>query len=269
MGLVSKTDYDLLGRTVRTIQNFVAFAPSNSADQTTQYTYDGSNHILTLSAVLPGYVLETTTYTYGVTGSTINSNDLLASVAYPGQTQTDSYTYDAVGEKLTYTDRNGTTHAYTYDILGRQTADTVTALGPGVDGTVIEITTAYDAGGRPYLYTSYGYQGGLIMRNQVQQTYDSLGHLLTEYQKHALYSSTIYYSYAFASNNLRLVALRDPANGYYVSYTYNPGVDDAISRVSQISNLPGSDVESYSYLGLNTVVERSQTVAGDPPVNLT
>jgi YD repeat-containing protein len=110
-GLNSKTDDDLLGRTVRTIQNFVAFAPSNSADQTTQYTYDGSNHIVTLSAVLPGYVSETTQYTYGVTGSVINSNDLLASVAYPGETPTDSYTYDAVGETLTHTDRNGTSHS--------------------------------------------------------------------------------------------------------------------------------------------------------------
>ena len=50
----------MLGRTLRTIENFVAFAPSNSADQTIQYTYDGDDHLLSLSAVLTGSVLETT-----------------------------------------------------------------------------------------------------------------------------------------------------------------------------------------------------------------
>src|SRR5439155_8764668 len=35
LALIAKTDYDLLGRTVRTVENFVAFAPSSSADRTT------------------------------------------------------------------------------------------------------------------------------------------------------------------------------------------------------------------------------------------
>ena len=57
--------------------------------------------------MLPGYVLETTQYTYGVTGSIISSNDLLASVTYPpnGQANTESYTDDALGETLSKSDR--------------------------------------------------------------------------------------------------------------------------------------------------------------------
>jgi RHS repeat-associated protein len=272
--LISKTDFDWLGRTLRTIQNYVAFAPSNSADQTTQYTYDGSNHILTLSAVLPGYVLETTTYSYGVTGTTISSNNLLASVTYPGETPTDRYSYDALGEALTHTDRNGNTHTFTYDILGRQTADAITTLGSGVDGGVRMLKTAYDTGGRPYLYTSYADTGGTTIVNQVQQVYNGLGQLITEYQSvsGAVNTSTtpkVEYAYSFVGtsggpNHSRLVSMTYP-NGRVLSYNYNSGVDDRISRLSSLSD-SSATLEAYTYLGLNTVVTRSHPQTG---VNLT
>ena len=42
-----------------------------------------------------------------------------------------TYTYDALGEETGMTDRNGTTHAYSYDVLGRQTLDAITTLGSG------------------------------------------------------------------------------------------------------------------------------------------
>ena len=270
--LISKTDYDLLGRTVRTIQNFVAFAPSNSADQTTQYTYDGSNHILTLSAVLPGSVLETTQYTYGVTGSIINSNDLLASTTYPanGQANTESYTYDALGEMITKTDRDGTTHSYSFDVLGRPISDSVTTLGNTVDGTVRRIDTAYDTGGRPYLYTSYANASGTTIVNQVEDIYNGLGELITEYQSHsgAVNLSTtpkVQYAYSFVAtsggpNHSRLVSMTYP-NGRVLNYTYNSGVDDRISRLSSLSD-NSATLEAYSYLGLSTIVQRSHPQNG-------
>jgi len=37
---------------------------------------------------------------------------------------------DFLGQKLTGTDRNGNIHTYSYDVLGRQTADAVATLGP-------------------------------------------------------------------------------------------------------------------------------------------
>src|SRR5262249_18988061 len=126
------------------------FAPSNSADRTTQYTYDGDNHILTLTAVLPASILETTQYTYGVTGSVINSNDLLAAVSYPGQAKPENYTYNGLGDTVTKIDRNGNTHSFSFDVLGRQTSDSVTTLGANVDGAIRRLDTAYDSGGRPY-----------------------------------------------------------------------------------------------------------------------
>jgi RHS repeat-associated protein len=271
--LIAKTDYDLLGRTLRMVENFVAFAPSSSADRTTQYTYDGNGHVLSLTAVLPGGVPETTQYNYGVTGSVVSSNDLLASIAFPanGKPNTESYTYNALGQALTKTDRNGSTHSYTYDILGRQTSDTVTTFGSGVDQGVKRIDTAYDTGDRPYLYTSYSDTGGTTVVNQVQQVYNGLGQLITEYQSHsgAVNISTtpkVQYGYSFVAtsggpNHSRLVSITYPNTVRALTFNYNSGVDDRISRVSSLLDTSAT-LESYAYLGLGTVVTRSHPQSG-------
>src|SRR5207244_13072590 len=97
----------------------------------------------------------------------------------------DSYTVNALGETTTVTDRNGTVHALTYDVLGRLTADAIITLGAGVDGAVQRIEIAYDTAGRPYLYTSFDAPSGGNIVNQVYQIYNGLGQLITEYQSHA------------------------------------------------------------------------------------
>src|SRR5262249_4362268 len=53
-GIVSKSFYDNLGRTTKTIEAYVDGTPSNADDKTTEYTYDGSSHIVTLQADLTG-----------------------------------------------------------------------------------------------------------------------------------------------------------------------------------------------------------------------
>jgi hypothetical protein len=42
--------------------------------------------------------------------------------------------------------------------------------------------TAYDTGGRPYLFTSYNAASGGGIVNQVQDAFNGLGQLITEYQ---------------------------------------------------------------------------------------
>jgi hypothetical protein len=69
--------------------------------------------------------------------------------------------------------------------LGWVTADAVTTLGSGVDGSVGHLETAFDTGGRPYLYTSYDAATGGNVVNQVQQVYNGLGQLTKEYQSHS------------------------------------------------------------------------------------
>ncbi len=61
------------------------------------------------------------------------------------------------------TDRNGTTHQYSYDVLGRLTSDNVTAFGTGVDQTIQQLSYAYNSQGDPYLITSLDIKGFLAL----------------------------------------------------------------------------------------------------------
>ena len=161
-GIVNATNYDNLGRVVQTIAAYTDGVPTANTNSTTNYSYDGNDNLLTYAAVEPGGQQQVTQYVYGVSpaqGSDLTSNDILAAVVHPdpgtGQNRTDSYTVNALGETKTATDRNGTVHAYSHDILGRLTSDAVTSFGAGVDSAVKRIEIAYDTAGRPYLYTSF------------------------------------------------------------------------------------------------------------------
>src|SRR5207237_9367236 len=133
-------------------------------------------------------------------------------------------------------------------------------LGSGVDGSVLRIETAYDTDGRPYLYTSYNAATGGSVVNQVQQVYNGLSQLITEYQATSgavNINTTPKVQYAWnelagSANNSRLLSMTYP-NGRVVNYNYNAGLDSTISRLSSISDSTGTLV-SYSYLGLSTVV---------------
>jgi RHS repeat-associated protein len=269
-GIVTNDYYDNLGRVTKTIEDYTTGTPSNSSDKTTEYTYDGDGHTLTVQADLTGGAYERTQFVYGVTtagGSAVNSNDLLAAIKYPdpssGNPSTSSqetYTVNALGQTTTYTDRDGNVHTYSYDVLGRQTSDAVTTLGSGVDGAVRRIDTAYDTQGNPYLVTSYADTAGTTIVNQVQRAFNGLGQLTQEWQSHSGAVNTsatpsVQYAYSLMSsgaNNSRLTSITYP-NGYALSYNYNTGLDSTISRLSSLSDSTGT-LQSYSYLGLGTPV---------------
>jgi hypothetical protein len=120
-----------------------------------------------MTAIMPsGTPSQTTAWIYGVTtsgGSTVNSNDVLAKVEYPdpstGAASTSaandvSYTANALGETLTAADQNGTTHTFARNTLGRETADIVTTLGSGVDGSVRRRGFTYSPLGSVYQATT-------------------------------------------------------------------------------------------------------------------
>jgi RHS repeat-associated protein len=272
-GIDQQTVYDMLGRTTTTIAN------STGTPQTsTSYTYDGAGHVLSVTAQNDSGP-ELTRYVYGVTianGSAVNSNDLLAQVIYPpnGLPNTQSYTRNALGQPSSKTDRNGTTHTYSYDVLGRLVRDSVTTRGPGVDARVLRQETAYDTGGRAYLYTSYDDPNAGNVVSQVEQLYNGLGQLITEYQSHSgpvVPGSTPAVQYTWGemaggANHSRLVSMTYP-NGRVLHQGYNAGLDDAISRLSFLADDNGSGgigthLEEYSYLGLSTVLERAHPEAG-------
>jgi RHS repeat-associated protein len=281
-GIVGKNFYDALGRVTKTIAAYTDGTPTNNTNQTTEFTFDGDGHTLTLQADEPGGAYQRTQYVYGVTtvgGSDVNSNDFLAAVQYPDPTtgnpssaQQVSYTVNALGQTKAMADRDGNVHTYSFDVLGRQTADAVTTLGAGVDGSVRRIETAYDTGDRPYLYTSYNSASGGSIVNQVEDLYNGLGQLTTEYQSHAggvnpNSTPSVQYAYtlmAGGANNSRLTSITYP-NGRVIAYNYNTGLDSNISRLSSLSDSTGV-LEAYTYLGLNTVVKRAHP---QPGVDLT
>ena len=45
--------YDLLGRKTQTIEDYTNGTPTSSSNRTTNFTYDGLGHTLTLQAVMP------------------------------------------------------------------------------------------------------------------------------------------------------------------------------------------------------------------------
>ena len=279
MGIATQTYYDALGRTTETIDDYTNGTPTTNSNFTTAYTYDGDDNLLTVTEVQPqGTPSQTTQYVYGVsttTGSDICSNDILAALEYPNPStglpstaSEETYTVDALGETLTYTDRDGNVHSYSYDALGRETADAVTTLGAGVDGSVRSIDTAYDDQGNAYLVTSYNAASGGSIVNQVEDLYNGLDQLTAEYQSHngaVNLSTTPVVQYAYTDmaggvNNSRLTSMTYP-NGRVLDYNYNNGLDNSISRLSSLSDSSGI-LESYLYLGLDTVVERDHPQTG-------
>ncbi len=298
-GLITKTTYDAAGRVTQTIEDYTDGTPTASTNRKTTYTYDGLDHTLTLTAVMPsGTNNQTTQYTYGVTttGSAINSNSLLAKVAYPDKTagtaststgDQNSFTYDALGEVVIKTDQNGTLHTYTYDVLGRTTQDAVTLASGNpnaVDNAVLAIGINFDTAGRPYQLTSYSNTAGTTAVNQVQCAYNGLGQLTAEYQNHSgtvNTSTTPKTQYAYtemsvggsAVNNSRLKSITYP-NGRVVNYLYMNasdinGVSDIISRVTAIATNDTSRgtndanvIASYDYLGLSTIVRKNYPTPG-------
>ncbi len=93
---------------------------TDTSNKTTDFAYNSVGRT-SLTVALPSGGQQTTEWIYGVTtsgGSSLNSNDLIKEVRYPdpstgisSSTEKETITVNALGQKLTVTDRNGTTHS--------------------------------------------------------------------------------------------------------------------------------------------------------------
>ena len=282
--IVSRTLYDALGRTTASIANYTGGAAGAQADVTTLFAFDSAGRLASRTAVQPtGTPPQVTGYVYGVspaTGSTIASNDVMAETRYPDPTtglpsaaEHDVYTTNALGERTSFTDRAGTTHSYLYDVTSRQTTDSVTALGTGVDGAVRRIESAYDTLSRVTTATSFNAATGGTATNQVARAYNGFGQLASEWQSHTglvnqATTPRVQYAYSLGAsgNHSRLTGVTYP-DGYAVAYTYS-GIDDAVSRLTSLTGLPATGsttpvtLEAFKYLGTGTVIERSRPEVG-------
>ncbi len=107
--------------------------------------------------------------------------------------------------------------------------------------------------------------------NQVQEVYNGLGQVITEYQAHSGAVNTgttpkVQYAYSEMSggaNHSRIVSMTYP-NGRVIGFNYT-GLDDTISRLSSITD-GATTLEAFSYLGLSIVVKRAHP---QPGVDLT
>ena len=275
-GILTKTTYDSLGRATRIVENYTNGIVTDTANKTTDYTYNAIG-MIRVKVNLPSNGQQTTEWVYGIStsgGNAFNSNDLVKEVRYPDSStgasssaDKDVITSNALGQKLTVSDRNGNVHTYTYDVLGRQATDAVTTLGSGVDGTVRLTTTAYDTHGIPYLFTSYDAVSGGSIVNQVKREFNGLGQLTKEWQEHSGAvtgsSSNVQYTYsemASSANHSRLTSVIY-ASGYVINYNYASGLDNSISRLTSISD-SSNTLESLTYLGLGIVVKRAHSQSG-------
>jgi RHS repeat-associated protein len=238
--------------------------------------------MLTLKAHLTGGAYQTTEWVYGATtatGSDINCNECLVAMKYPDKssgdpsnTEKEVYTTNGLCERKGFTDRNGNVHTYTFDVVGRPSADAITTLGSGVDGAIRRLETAYDTGGRAYLFTSYDASSGGNVVNQVQRGYNGLSQLTVEYQAHAgavVIATTPKVQYAYSemsggANHSRQVSMTYPS-GRTITYNYASVLANTISRLSSIT-YGSTTLESLDFLGLGTLVKRAHP---QPGVDLT
>ena len=279
LGNVAANFYNSLGETTETIAAYNPGVnggnPTNDQNQTTLYTYDGIGDQTSMTAEDPSTGNQTTDYVYGVStavGSTIASNDLMYQTVYPSvpsnPSPVTSASYNALGQVIQATDRNGNVHQYTYDTAGREISDTVTTLGTGVNGNVRRIDTTYNAQGLAYLYTSYADTAGTQIVNQVENIYNGLGQLAFQYQAltgavDVASTPVVQYTYSSPTNGSRLASVLYP-NGRTLDYNYsgtnlNSALDNAIGRLDSISDGANSGdvgqvLQQYSYLGLSTIV---------------
>ena len=286
-GVTDRTEHDLLGRVARTIEAYVDGTPSPADDRTTEYTYDGNDNVRTITAVTPdgpdggsALDLQMTEYVYDaqtLTGSHVNSKDLLTEVRFPlpnGDSPSTSptdrrlYEYNALGEARKFTDPDGTVHQYTYDVLGRMTKDEVTTLGAGVDNKVMWQAYGYASGGQ---LASMDSASPAAVSASVTWTYNGLGDQATQTTRGAFTggNGSVTFAYSFnpaagGANHSRLTSMTYPGTRV-ITYDYGTSgsLNDKISRVRAIrDDTTTPDLEAYSYLGLGTIVERDRAQPG-------
>jgi YD repeat-containing protein len=185
---VKRAEFDEAGRLTKTIENYQSSGSGADINKTTEYSYNGDNNLVSLTAINGTTGNQTTTYVYGVTGAEIVSNALLKAISYPDSasgTDQVEYGYNRLGERIKLTDQRAVVHDYEYDKLGRLTEDRVSLPGGSVvDGTILRVSRTYEFRGMLASITGYNAATGGSAVNKIEFTYNEFGQLEKEQQSH-------------------------------------------------------------------------------------
>ena len=232
---------------------------------------DGSLQVTRIyygAAVVDARNLATTLYT---------DPSYVSAVDYPSATtgQPDSsidlsFQYYSNGLVATRSDKRGVTFHYAYDELQRLEKIDVTGLSPvpGQPPMMIDhVEYEYDAAGRARLATAEtrDANGAPLIVAQSWSDYDGYGNLSADYQAIgqpvSAQSRKIAYVWDFAGaasgNHNRLTAISYPyrTDGSYrtiqLGYGAAGSIDDALSRITQISDASNGAYTAYTYGGMN------------------
>jgi len=264
MGAQVSRTWDAAGRLTREIHIRVPGQTVPAIDRQTDYVYNSDGNLTKLIArnnTASGLVDQITEWVYGVTtagGSILNSNLLVAKKIYPdstGGSDVVTYTYNGASQVLTMKDQAGLVHTYSYDQLGRQTQDAVTAWGSSAaDRSIEKLKTAYNSRGLVVTAGSYGTATAAV--NEVTFGYNGWRQVTSETQAAGGVSKAVGYGYApgtAGTNTIRRTSMTYPS-GQVMNYQYAGTHGGQLSRVSKLQD-GSTDMVGYTWLGLGTPVD--------------
>ena len=245
----------------------VTSAKTSCDCQTTTYTYDNNDNMLTETDALN----HTTSYTYdandnvtkitdakgNATNLTYDDNDFLTSVSAQGATK--SYTYNRDGSIASFTTPNGNTFNYNYNSSGEITSDGYASYSYNNKGQLTSVTK--DGKAITYSYDAFGRVSSMTYNNKaISYTYDNNDNILT-----ITYPGNKTVTYTYDALN-RMTSVKDWNNAsttytyrddgqlnYYqypnnvrTTYSYDGG-GRAISQITKRNSGKGTVVASYNY----------------------
>jgi RHS repeat-associated protein len=258
VGSVRRTEFDDAGRVTRTIENY-----GGTDTQTVRIEYNSAGQMSKQIAENVETGDQETVYTYGVTmpNSELATNQLLQSITWPDGGIT-SYQYNRAGGQISVTDPNETVHEYLYDEFGRRTANVVTTLGSGVDGSVRRIEYSFNDQERIEKITCFDAVTAGNVQSEILYQYNDFGQITREYQQHGdevdlMTTPFVEYNYADGSaNTIRLVSMTYP-DGRQIDYGYGTSgsTTDRTGRVATIK-IGSTTLATYTYLGSGQLVSK-------------
>jgi len=246
-GIVTNFAYDALGRltsvndALGNITRYTYDEAGNKLTQTdaegrtTSWSYDALGRMLTRTLPLGqvetldydavGNLISKTDFNGDITSYDYDSNDRLILITYARDGSTESFTYDAAGNRLTATNGQGT-WTYSYDGLNRLSTETK----PG--GDLLEYS--YDANGNK-TEVKVTYANGTIRTETL--TYDVLNRLQSVTDNDSNLTS---YGYDAVGNRTSV----SYQNGSSQTYTY-----DSLNRLTSLSHFDGTGalINQYDY----------------------